>query len=77
MKKDFDKWNIRKKHLEETDDEILFKDGEVWWCHVGINIKTESCGKGEYFQRPVLILKRLSMKSFIGIPLSTQIKIGS
>jgi len=44
---------------------------------VGLNIKTESCGKGKDFQRPVLILKKLSKDNFIGIPLSTKKKEGT
>ncbi len=77
MQKDFDDWNIKKKDLEEVTDKFLFKTGDIWWCSVGLNIKTESCGKGENYQRPVLVLKKLSAESFIGIPLSTQEKIGS
>lgn len=77
MNKDFDHWNTKKKKLEEVKDKFLFKQGDIWWCSVGLNIRTESCGKGENYQRPVLILKKLSSESFIGIPLSTKEKIGS
>ena len=77
MIKDFDKWNIEKKKIEDFEEEVLFKAQEVWWCQVGLNIKTESCGKGDGYQRPVLVLRKLSTKSFIGIPLSTQSKEGS
>ena len=75
--KDFDQWNLKKKSLETSRKEFLFKTGDIWWCSIGINIKSESCGKGRDFQRPVLVLKKLSSSSFIGIPLSTQEKIGS
>ena len=77
MKKDFDHWNTKKKALEEIKEKFLFKQGEVWWCSVGLNIQTESCGKGDQYQRPVLILKKLSSESFVGIPLSTKEKTGS
>jgi UDP-N-acetylbacillosamine transaminase len=77
MKKDFDKWNIEKKRIENIDSNFLFKNGDIWWCSVGLNIKTESCGKGDMFRRPVLILRKLSRTAFIGIPLSTQKKKGS
>ena len=77
MKKDFDDWNIKKKKLEEIKNKFLFKQGDIWWCSVGLNIRTESCGKGEQYQRPVLVLKKLSSESFISIPLSTKEKIGS
>lgn len=77
MEKDFDKWNKQKKELERNSKKFLFNEGEIWWCSVGLNIANESCGKGEKHQRPVLVLKKLSSNSFIGIPLSTQEKIGS
>lgn len=77
MKKDFDNWNNQKKILDKTEQKFLFKQGEVWWCSVGVNIADESCGKGDIFSRPVLILKKLSGGSYIGIPLSTKRKAGS
>jgi mRNA interferase MazF len=77
MIKDFDRWNKRKKELEGRHEKFLFKTSDIWWCSIGLNIKAESCGKGESYQRPVLVLKKLSSESFIGIPLSTQIKAGS
>jgi len=30
MKKDFDKWNIEKKRLENIDSNFLFKNGDIW-----------------------------------------------
>lgn len=77
MQKDFDKWNEQKKILENKQEEILFKEREVWWCSIGLNVGSESCGKGELFRRPILVLKKLSGNNFIGIPLSMQKKIGS
>ena len=77
MEKDFDKWNKLKINLESKTQKYLFKEGDVWWSFVGLNIGTESCGKGENFRRPVLVFKKLSGNSFIGIPLSTQKKEGS
>lgn len=77
MKKDFDNWNAKKKEIELKDIDLLFKTGDIWWCSIGLNVKEESCGKGETFRRPVLILRKLSRKSFIGVPLSTQKKVGS
>jgi mRNA interferase MazF len=77
MEKDFDKWNEDKKVLDNMDKKYLFRTADIWWCSIGLNIAEESCGKGETFRRPVLILKKLSNKSFIGIPLSSQKKEGS
>ena len=77
MEKNFDAWNEQKKRLEGHSQKHFFKEKEVWWCSVGINIAYESCGKGQAFRRPVLVLKKLSQDSFIGIPLSTKRKAGS
>lgn len=77
MNKNFDEWNQIKKTLEIKRKIILFKEGDVWWCALGVNIQDESCGKGLQFSRPVLILKKLSKTSFIGLPLTTQKKSGS
>lgn len=77
MEKDFDTWNEQKKLLEKAEQKILFKQREVWWCAVGTNVGDESCGKGDFFARPVLILKKLSGENYIGIPLSTKRKTGT
>ena len=74
MEKDFDNWNKVKKDLEYNDKSIIIKEREIWWVNIWINIKTESCGKGEQFRRPVLVLKKLSHENYIVIPLSTKIK---
>jgi mRNA-degrading endonuclease toxin of MazEF toxin-antitoxin module len=55
----------------------LFKEGEVWWCRVGENIGVEINGKGDEFTRPTLIFRKYDRYSFLGLPLSTKIKIGS
>ncbi len=77
MEKDFDGWNIQKKLMETSMKKMLFKEGEVWWCAVGTNVGNESCGKGARYRRPIVIIKKLSGKNCIGIPLSTKKKNGS
>ncbi|MEA1952984.1 MAG: type II toxin-antitoxin system PemK/MazF family toxin [Campylobacterota bacterium] len=44
---------------------------------IGQNIGFESYGKDELFLRPVLVYKRLSKNTFLGIPLTSKEKIGS
>jgi len=74
MNKDFDKWNEIKKEIELDNKNLIIKEREIWWTNIGLNIGSESCGKWEKFRRPVLVLKKLSHKNYIVIPLSTQIK---
>lgn len=77
MEKDFDKWNKVKKDLDKINKKFFFKEGEVWWMSVGLNIAKESCGKGEIFRRPVLVFKKLSGDTFIGLPLTSKEKTGT
>ena len=55
----------------------FFKEREVWWCSIGFNIGEEEFGKGSEFARPVLIFKKLSKNSFLGLPLTGRYKEGS
>ncbi len=77
MEKNFDAWNGVKKSLETRSEKILFKEGDIWWTSLGINIATESCGKGDTFRRPMLVIKKLSGKAAIVIPLTSQEKTGT
>ncbi len=77
MHKDFDSWNEKKKKLDSSNKKFLFKEREIWWCSLGINVGKEIYGKGENFRRPVLILKKLSKYTFVGLPISSRIKIGT
>jgi hypothetical protein len=54
----------------------LFKEREVWWCSIGLNVGDEEFGKGVQFARPVLVFKKLSANLFLGLPLSGQPKEG-
>lgn len=74
MEKDFDKWNNLKKSLENKNSNILFKEWDIWWISVWLNIQEESCWKWENYRRPVLIIKKLSNNNCIWIPLSSKYK---
>ena len=50
---------------------------KIWWCSVGTNVGAEICGKGKTRNRPVLILKKLSKRLFLGIPFTSKKKRGS
>ena len=45
MKKDFDSWNDKKKYSHEEKQRSFFKDGEVWFASLGVNIGYEQDGK--------------------------------
>ncbi len=78
QKKDFDSWNVKKKHLhrQEFSKNFFYHEREVWWCSLGINIGVESNGKNEQFERPILVVKKFNKDMFWGIPLTSKPKTG-
>lgn len=72
MAKQFDDWNELKKKLHDDRPRPLFKEGEVWWCHIGVNVGVEMDGKDTLFVRPVVIIRKFNHYSFYGLPLTTQ-----
>ncbi|MFA5349225.1 MAG: type II toxin-antitoxin system PemK/MazF family toxin [Candidatus Paceibacterota bacterium] len=75
--KSLKEWCELKMILWMKSGKTIFKQGEIWWCSVGVNLGEEIFGKGEKFTRPVLIFKKLTSSSFLGLPLTTQEKLGS
>ncbi len=73
MKK-FDMWNIVKKYSEINFKFKYYKPRQIWWMRLGCNMGHEQDGKGEYFERPVLIVTKFNNRIFFGIPLTTKIK---
>ena len=57
--KSFDLRNTLKKKIHSQDQTIYISEREMWFAHYGCNIGHEQDGKGEYFLRPVIILKRV------------------
>ncbi len=76
MGKDFDRWNMRKKKIENAAVIFKFHQGEIWWYAAGLNVGNEIDGKHGTFERPVFILKKCNAKMFIGIPCTSMDKTG-
>ncbi len=74
MKKDFDKWNEYKKYLNSIELDNYFKERDIFWCSIWLNVKSEAIWKWEKFRRPILVFKKLSHDTCFWIPLSTKIK---
>lgn len=72
--KNFDDWHILKKELDEKAVAPLFKEREIWWCSIGVNIGYEIFGKDEQFTRPVLVLRKFSKFTFFGLPMTSSKK---
>lgn len=71
MEKEFDGWNKRKKQINDKDTAPFCHERELWWCSLGVNVGYEQDGTGAEFRRPVLILKGLSARTSLIIPLTT------
>lgn len=70
--KNFSNWMNVKARLHCLSKGPMIKEGEVYWCALGENIATEINGKNKAFSRPVLIYKKFSTDSFLGIPLTSK-----
>lgn len=75
--KNFDEWNTVKKEINDYSNNPEPREGEVWFCSLGVNIGREQDGKHTHFERPVLVVRRWMADCFLGVPLSTKIKYGN
>lgn len=74
MDKPFDAWNTLKKELEAREKPPYFKEREVWFAAVGVNIGHEEDGKNDQYERPVLVVKRFNRNLFFGVAFSSVLK---
>jgi len=73
--KDFDTWIVKKKGLHyRSVVPPLFKERDIWWVSVGVNVGFEEDGKDSNYVRPVLIVKKFNREIFLGVPMSTKLK---
>lgn len=73
----FREWFKLKVSLWGKKNHLVFKQGDVWWCSIGMNLGEEIFGKGRKFIRPVLVFRKFTSNSFLGLPLTTHEKQGS
>lgn len=73
MKDDlFNCWNFLKKKINLiSNNDLYFKERDVRIATLGINIGTEQNGDDKFFNRPVLILRKINKDSLIVLPLSS------
>jgi mRNA interferase MazF len=72
--KDFTGWHALKQSTHDGARRPTFKEREVWWCSVGVNIGHEIDGKHERFLRPVLVIRKFNRQIFWGVAMSTKLK---
>ena len=74
MEKDYKNWHQLKSEINKFDKLPTFKEREIWWCSIGINVGHEADGKNRYFNRPVIIIRKFNKFLFLAAPLTTKIK---
>lgn len=74
LMKDFNSWNSRKIHIDICHKNRFYKERDIWWCSLGLNIGSEQDGKDIYFQRPILIIKSFGPRICFVVPLTTSEK---
>lgn len=73
--KNFDEWNEIKKKIESSfRSSVYFRERQIWWGKLGLNVGVEQDGKGKDFARPFLIIKKFNKKCFLALPLSRKNK---
>lgn len=77
MFNEIDTWSKVKKSLAAGGyDELKFREREIWWCAIGLNLGDEEYGKNEMFERPVLIIKKFNHRLAWAVPMTSVPRFG-
>jgi hypothetical protein len=74
MERPYQAWHDQKTDIETHGARPYFYERQIWFCRLGANVGFEQDGRGAFFLRPVLFLKKFSRNTFWGVPLSTVCK---
>ena len=74
IKGEMQRWFVLKKRLLNFESERNPKVRDVWFCFLGINIGREQNGDIKNFERPVVVLKKISRDIFLCVPLTKKQK---
>ena len=72
--KNFKDWLCRKEKIEKEKAVKRFRNGEIRWVSLGVNIGAEIDGKGESFNRPCVLVSFSSDSLALVFPMSSKIK---
>ena len=73
----FVEWTKLKVRIHLSEEEpVYFREKEIWWASLGVNIGYEQNGKNEKFERPVLVLKKFNEHMLWVLPLTSKDKTG-
>ena len=74
--KNFQKWHHLKSDLHKENRVVYFREKQIWWCSLGVNIGYEQDGKNKYFLRPILVLKKFNPEILWALPITSSDKKG-
>ena len=60
--------------LTSNQDDLYFREKEIWWASLGSNLGHEEDGKNKKFERPILILKKFNKHLILIVPLTSRVK---
>jgi mRNA interferase MazF len=72
--KDFEGWSKIKQETDKAVHIPTFNEREIHWCKIGINVGHEIDGKSQFYNRPVLVVKKFNSRIFWGVAMTTKIK---
>ncbi len=70
MKKDYISWHDKKSVINEVITRPFFREREIWYSYLGLNVGFEQDGVGKDFLRPVLIIRKFNNEIFWAVPLT-------
>lgn len=74
--KDYTPWKKLITEIESKWLEKYYRESEIWWTVIGLNIGFEEDGKNQNYERPVLIFRKFNRFMFWGLPLTSKPKTG-
>lgn len=70
MEKDFDRWNTKKKNIQEKEPNRRYHERDIWFCSLGVNVGFEQDGTGRNFDRPIVVVKGFNAHTFFAVALT-------
>jgi mRNA interferase MazF len=69
--KDYRDWFELKPKIDSASNLLPAspKEGEIWWCSIGMNIGTEIDGKNDLYDRPVLVIRVFNEGHLVIVPI--------
>jgi mRNA interferase MazF len=65
-------WTKLKVRIHLSERIIYFREREIWWASLGVNIGYEQNGKNKNFERPILVLKKFNQDIMLILPLTSK-----